>query len=391
MGSNSNHIVEPDRQERASLRAMTGLCQVSDDVGTRVLEAQLRTADSVALLRQVMNLCGLVFIWQVFTHCCSPVMLGLWSAGLIGCTLVGVLMDRARRNANNSGLTSRDLRRHGLGALLQGIIWAACMMLVSPSGETEELVALWTLISCIMVCGAISYAATPLSAAAFLLPCIAGLFGMFHDGGQLPLRALATSYALSLLIGCVIYARTFARQHSTSVQLEEKSEVVSLLLREYEGGGSDWLWQTDSLRRISSVSTRFAETMGLDPAQLEGEPLVQILAGSSWESGRFAAGLHSLADHLKRRESFSNLVLPVEVKGETRWWELSASPRHDENGLFLGFRGVASDVTAQRESADKIARLARFDPLTGLPKRSHLREALDKAMAATRGRTPGCG
>lgn len=391
MGSNSNHIVEPDRQERASLRAMTGLCQVSDDVGTRVLEAQLRTADSVALLRQVMNLCGLVFIWQVFTHCCSPVMLGLWSAGLIGCTLVGVQMDRARRNANNSRLTSRDLRRHGLGALLQGIIWAGCMMLVAHAGETEELVALWTLISCIMVCGAISYAATPLSAAAFLLPCIAGLFGMFHDGGQLPLRALATSYALSLLIGCVIYARTFARQHSTSVQLEEKSEVVSLLLREYEGGGSDWLWQTDSLRRISSVSTRFAETMGLDPAQLEGEPLVQILAGSSWESGRFAAGLHSLADHLKRRESFSNLVLPVEVKGETRWWELSASPRHDENGLFLGFRGVASDVTAQRESADKIARLARFDPLTGLPNRSHLREALDKAMAATRGRTPGCG
>ncbi|MGE1125646.1 PAS domain-containing protein, partial [Pseudomonas zeae] len=83
-----------------------------------------------------------------------------------------------------------------------------------------------------------------------------------------------------------------------------------------------------------------------------------------WESGRFAAGLHSLADHLKRRESFSNLVLPVEVQGQTRWWELSASPRHDENGIFLGFRGVASDVTTQRESADKIAMLARFDPLT---------------------------
>ncbi len=348
---------------------MMGLCCVSGDAGTRVLESQLRTADSVALLRQVMNLCALLFIWQVFVHCCSPVMLGLWSVALIGCTLVGVVIDRDRRKANNIGLTARDLRRHGFGALLQGIVWAACMVLVSRSGETEELVALWTVISCIMVCGAISYAATPLSATAFLLPCIAGLFAMFHDGGQLPLRALATSYALSLLVGCVIYARTFARQHSTTVQLEEKSEVVSLLLREYEGGGADWLWQTDPLRRISSVSARFAETMGLEPAQLEGEPLVQILAGSGWESGRFAAGLHSLADHLKRRESFSNLVLPVEVQGQTRWWELSASPRHDENGIFLGFRGVASDVTTQRESADKIAMLARFDPLTGLPNR----------------------
>ena len=304
--------------------------------------------------------------------------------------MTGLWLDRDRRRANNIGLDAGDLRRHGFGALLHGLVWAACMAIVSYSGATEEIVALWTLISCIMVCGAISYAATPLSAVAFLLPCIAGLFVMFNEGGQLPLRALSTSYALSLLAGCVIYARTFARQHDTTIQLEEKTQVVSLLLREYEESGSDWLWQTDALRRISGVSKRFAETVGLDPQQLEGAPLVQILAGSGWESGRFAAGLHTLADHLKRRESFSNLVLPVEVQGRLRWWELSASPRYDENQAFLGFRGVGSDVTVQRESADKIAQLARFDPLTGLPNRSHLREVLDQAMVATGGRAPGC-
>jgi diguanylate cyclase (GGDEF)-like protein len=213
---------------------------------------------------------------------------------------------------------------------------------------------------------------------------------MFDDGGQVPLRALATSYALSLLAGCLIYARTFARQHSSTAQLAEKSEVVSLLLREFEEGGSDWLWQTDALRRISGVSSRFAETLGMQPSQMEGASLVQILAGSGWADGRFAAGLHSLADHLKRRESFSNLALPVEVNGQWRWWELSASPRHDENGVFQGFRGVGSDITVQRESADKIAQLARFDPLTGLPNRSHLREVLDQAMDAMKGRSPGC-
>jgi diguanylate cyclase (GGDEF)-like protein len=128
----------------------------------------------------------------------------------------------------------------------------------------------------------------------------------------------------------------------------------------------------------------------MQPSQMEGVSLVQILAGSGWADGRFAAGLHSLADHLKRRESFSNLALPVEVNGQWRWWELSASPRHDENGVFQGFRGVGSDITVQRESADKIAQLARFDPLTGLPNRSHLREVLDQAMDAMKGRSPGC-
>lgn len=370
---------------------MMGLSSVTDEAGMRVLEAQLRSVDSVAILRHGMNICGLLFLWQVFSHCCPPMLLAGWSAALIAATAVAIGLDQHRRRASHGGLRPVDLRRHALGALLQGLVWAACMALISRSGQTSELVALWTLVSCIMVCGAISYAATPLAATAYLAPCILGLFGMFDDHGQLPLRALATSYALSLLAGCFIYARTFARQHSTTAQLAEKSEVVSLLLREYEAGGSDWLWQTDTLRRISGVSERFAETLGMEPGQLEGVSLVQILAGSGWDDGRFAAGLHSLADHLKRRESFSNLVLPVEIKGQWRWWELSASPRHDDNGVFQGFRGVGSDVTAQRESADKIAQLARFDPLTGLPNRSHLREVLDQAMDAARGRSPGCG
>jgi diguanylate cyclase (GGDEF)-like protein len=369
---------------------MMGLSSVTSDMGIRVLDAQLRSADGVAILRHGMNMCGLLFLWQVFSHCCSPTLLGSWSVALIVATAVAIRLDRQRRRANNIGLSPSDLQRHALGGLLQGLVWAACMALVSRSGQTAELVALWTLISCIMVCGAISYAATPLSATAYLLPCIVGLFSMFDDGGQVPLRALATSYALSLLAGCLIYARTFARQHSSTAQLAEKSEVVSLLLREFEEGGSDWLWQTDALRRISGVSSRFAETLGMQPSQMEGASLVQILAGSGWADGRFAAGLHSLADHLKRRESFSNLALPVEVNGQWRWWELSASPRHDENGVFQGFRGVGSDITVQRESADKIAQLARFDPLTGLPNRSHLREVLDQAMDAMKGRSPGC-
>lgn len=369
------------------MRALMGLRALDGEAAGRILEAQLHAADRMAILRHGMNLCGMLFVWQVFSHCCSALRLGLWSGGLIAATVIMMLLDDRRRRAS---VDAAGLRWHGLGAWLHGLAWTATMPALSHMGATEELVALWTLVSCVMVCGAISYAATPLAASAFLLTCILGLFAMFDDNGQLPLRALSTSYALLLLAGCCIYARTFARQHSTTAQLEEKSEVVSLLLREYEGGGSDWLWQTDPLRRISGVSRRFADMLGRTPEQLEGMPLVQALAGSSWESGRFAAGLHSLADHLKHRESFSNLVLPVEVQGAVRWWELSASPRHDEAGAFLGFRGVGSDVTIQRESADKIAQLARFDPLTGLPNRAHLREALDQAMAGEQGRAPGC-
>ncbi|WP_150290660.1 putative bifunctional diguanylate cyclase/phosphodiesterase [Sphingobium estronivorans] len=367
---------------------MMGFAALSGDAAERVLAAQLRSADEVALLRQAMNVFGLIFLWQVFGPHGDAVRLALWSVGLVAAMLAGVLLDRRRRAA--AAVTVADLRIHGFAGLLHGLVWACCMMLLSLDHGAAQLVAYWTLISCIMVCGAISYAATPLAAAGFLAPCIAGLTFMFDEPDELPLLALATSYALSLLVGCFIYARTFARQHSASVQLEEKSEVVSLLLREYEHGASDWLWQTDPARRLNGVSPRMAEMLGRSPAAVEGVPLVQLLAGSAWDSGLFPAELHALAGHLKQRESFSAIVLPVEVPDGVRWWELSASPRYDEAGAFLGFRGVGSDITQQRESADRIAQLARFDPLTGLPNRAHLHEVLDQSMAMARGGAAGC-
>ncbi len=368
-----------------------GLGSDRGEAAARVLAAQLRSGDNVALLRHAMNLFGLIFLWQVFGGHGASSRLSLFSVLLILSIVLNILSCSRRRSSGYGGLTVADLRSQGLGGLLHGLLWAGCMVSMPTGHGPAELVAHWTLISCVMVCGAISFAATPLAATGFLLPCVAALPGMFNASGQLPLLALATSYALSLLVGCFIYARTFTRQHSASVQLEEKSEVVSLLLREYDQGAPDWLWQTDAARRLNGVSPRLAEMLGVPASAVEGALLVQVLAGSAWDSGLFPAGLHGLADHLKRRESFSNVVLPVEVKGLTRWWELSASPRYDDAGAFLGFRGVGSDITEQRESAERITQLARFDALTGLPNRAHLRDVLDQAMSGGGvGRTANC-
>jgi diguanylate cyclase (GGDEF)-like protein len=60
---------------------------------------------------------------------------------------------------------------------------------------------------------------------------------------------------------------------------------------------------------------------------------------------------------------------------------MTGSPRCNEEGTFCGFRGVASDVTEARESANKISRMARYDTLTGLPNRLLINETLALAMA----------
>jgi diguanylate cyclase (GGDEF)-like protein len=131
---------------------------------------------------------------------------------------------------------------------------------------------------------------------------------------------------------------------------------------------------------VRGASPRLAFALGRPVEEVEGKPFLELISGEAWETGQFPASLHDLAERLKRRESFSNLLVKVAIGREHRWWELSGTPMLDDNGAYLGIRGVGSDVTEQRESSEKIAYLARYDTLTGLPNRLMLTEALGDAL-----------
>ncbi|MEL7453222.1 MAG: EAL domain-containing protein, partial [Pseudomonadota bacterium] len=93
-----------------------------------------------------------------------------------------------------------------------------------------------------------------------------------------------------------------------------------------------------------------------------------------------------LQKSLERRQPFRDLVMPVSTNDGDAWWLLTGKPVF-EGGFFAGFRGVASDVTASKESEDRIAHLAHYDALTGLPNRVTMLETLEKQVRATP--TPG--
>ncbi|MDX3908615.1 MAG: EAL domain-containing protein [Sphingobium sp.] len=341
---------------------------------------QLFSMDRLHIVQFVLNLFVILFVANVFSgtpH--MPLLIG-WSVAAVALMVVPLRLSRKRIASDYAGVERRDILIHGAVMMAQGVLWTLAIILLPEAGRPDQIMALWTLNSCLMVGAAVAFSALPLASIGFLITAGAGGFLLFAGNYGVHLQALATSYALVLLITSLKHARAFGSHLHTSTELAEKSEVVSLLLREFEDSGSDWLWQTDSARRINGVSPRFAAILGVAPSDLEGKPFVQILAGSQWDSGNFTSELRAVAEKLKRRESFSNIVLPVEVDGTKRWWELSASPRLDESGSFLGFRGVGSDVTEKRQSSDKIAQLARFDALTNLPNRLQLSEALSSAL-----------
>ena len=334
--------------------------------------------------------CGLLALqWGIGQI--NMMFLGLWFSALAMLSIYSHLWSRKKLAWQRKTVDRAETRMVNFLSLVDGLIWGAGFLLFAFEADLMTVHSLWAMMICLMVGSAMIFSAIPLSSILFISALSAALsFGWFHVG-SLDLAVASLAIAVLLISACLKTGRSFIERRVSEASLNEKSEVVSLLLKEFEDTGADWLWQTDTSRRITHVSPRFAHAIGQRPEEIEGKPFLQLVAGESWESGKFSTALHELADKLKRRDSFSNMLVPVQINGESRWWELSASPKLDDSGVFHGFRGVGSDITLQRESADKISQLARFDTLTRLPNRLQMTETLAKALETAEQWNGRCG
>jgi diguanylate cyclase (GGDEF)-like protein/PAS domain S-box-containing protein len=347
----------------------------------RIRSTQLDAGRQLALVLLCANLVGAAAAVSLFASQVPALWLGGW-ATLVVVVAVTVAARRLRSRHRDGGYaTQADLRATAGEGLALAIAWSIPCLVFNTHPGSNSAYVLWMILSVLMTAGAVAMAPLALATIAFV-----GGLGLSVTIKLIAIGTYAAACATSiftvmLIVVCLNRARSLVVIRASQIALAERDETVSLLLREFEETSADWLWETDAARRVVKASPRFAYACGLDPVTIEGKPFLQVLAGKTWETGAFAPGLRNLADKLKTRDSFRDLRLSLTVDGEERWWELAASPRFDDNGAFCGFRGVGSDVTEQRASADKINRMARFDTLTGLPNRLMVNETLARAMA----------
>ncbi|WP_199502787.1 putative bifunctional diguanylate cyclase/phosphodiesterase [Qipengyuania sp. YIM B01966] len=302
-------------------------------------------------------------------------------AGLIGLAVVAAGISHVRVQQL---LAANDYRGilwwQALTGAATGSAWGAGFVLFALSNPRVELSMLGIMAICVVLAAARMLARLPLAGIALATPVALGAaIGLAVTG-----RYGVAIGSLWMLVNVASLIIAIALVHYEAWQAEvaagDKQQVVSLLLNEDEDERADWLWQLDSQRRVRNPSARFAYALGRERGEVEGEAFVRLMAGDDWDSGNFSRSLHDLADRLQRRERFTDLLVKVSIGSKTRWWELSGAPLLSDDGDFLGFRGVGSDVTDQRESSEKIAYMARYDALTGLPNRLLLNETLCEAI-----------
>ncbi len=226
----------------------------------------------------------------------------------------------------------------------------------------------------ILSMGAFVLAVMPTASLLFMLGIVAGLCvgaALSGDPNYLAIVPLFLTYSLVLQKYAAWTFKNFVSQKLDRNAVAESTEVISLLLHDFESQSSDWLWETDADLALNRVSKRFAEAVGRPAEVLNNEPFLRFFEDDQ---------CLQLREFLENRRSFKSIVVPVRIGGEQCWWSISASPKMDSNDKFLGYRGVCSDVTLERAAEKKIAYMAHFDALTGVYNRAHFSEQLEKAI-----------
>ena len=156
-----------------------------------------------------------------------------------------------------------------------------------------------------------------------------------------------------------------------------------LLLKNFEDSCHGWFWSTDAEGHLTYISDRLARSLGGDFGSLLGAHFAEVFVQADADE----TGRRGLAFILARQGSFEKVAVRAATGGDGRNWTIAGSPPYDSSSHFTGYRGSAIDVTEQRKSSEQAARLAKYDPLTGLPNRRRMSEMLDQSLSEADGKS----
>jgi diguanylate cyclase (GGDEF)-like protein/PAS domain S-box-containing protein len=158
--------------------------------------------------------------------------------------------------------------------------------------------------------------------------------------------------------------------------------LASARFRDVAEASADWIWETDHQGRLVFLSERFAEVMDLAPESFLARPLCELL-----QDGDGAQGMVALREAMDQGRPFRDLLCRTEHRPDRRRvLRFAGKPALDGFGRFHGYRGTASDVTAQIAAEQRAYYLALHDPLTALPNRELLCQRLEQALTGLRRR-----
>ncbi len=314
----------------------------------------------------------------VFYSTVSQALIGFGYLILVGLMAWRLLISRAVATMNVKPAQLRLLTSHvAMNALFSGFFWGCAVGVLMRLGQLEHQLFLAILGSGMMSAGTISFRTIGPAAKTYVFACAPGLVI-----GLMSIDSFA-AWASSGLLGCYLFvlltnidatAKNFTLRASQERDLVKSNDTVHLLLNDFTEQGSDWLVELDEELRLTNPSPRFAEAAQRPLETLSGKPLIDLL-----DEG---PGVVELNSHFRRKRAFRHVIVSLTIDGDKHWWSISARPGNADG---IAFRGVVTDITAQKAAEAKVSYMAHYDGLTSLPNRFVFGESLYHALHHDKG------
>ncbi len=175
-------------------------------------------------------------------------------------------------------------------------------------------------------------------------------------------------YFGALALGARRYFSKYSQRLNDVETAVQRTREINSVLRDVGFATYTCFWSTDSDGRISDVSND--ELLGTQLSEeVIGHNILSLFKASPERQllrARIARGSEIVALELEVEAS---------IDIDARYWKLSARPQF-EDGIFKGYRGSATDISALRLSEQRAAFLTEYDIVTGLLNRNSFTSAV---------------
>src|SRR5690606_23934097 len=141
------------------------------------------------------------------------------------------------------------------------------------------------------------------------------------------------------------HAAAFVALRASEMLVEEKGQIIGLLLREFEQTASDWVWGIDQAGIVNRLSGGFTKATGATEADLIGADFNVFLQEITAPSDPM---VFQIERAMAARETFQDVEVQIMITGQECWWRLTGKPAFDEAGKYLGYLGTASDISERK-------------------------------------------
>lgn len=326
----------------------------------RIRAAQIDSVTRMTPFTMAINVCNALLVVATFWNSGSIFFLIGW---LLAIVLIAVMAIaswlRIRRNKPKEA-SPRGLSRMTVQAFLLALVWGVVPIVLFPGSAPIYQLILACLMTGMIAGGAFSLSTVPRAGLAYTwtMSVASAVALLLSEGEVYAVTAVfLLLYTIFLSRNLVSHGNLFVDNLCSKMELQRQTDIISLLLKDFQANSADWLWQTDTDGHLVSIPERFAEAAQLPLNLLRGATLADVLELLCPDDHDTVAKITAT---LAGGAPLRDISIQVVAGGKPRCWSISAKPVHDHDGRFAGYRGVCRDVTerwrAERAEAENRAK-----------------------------------